>query len=245
MHIFIKKRHLIDCLAGFVDIHNHLLPGLDDGAQDSTESIELINSLREIGVRHLICTPHIMHNYYENTPEDIRASYTELKSEMDIRNIDDIKVDIAAEHMIDDNFENILEDGSTMPLSDRFMLIEMSYLQPPINFDQAVNKIKSKGYFPILAHPERYSFLNQQKRNYYKLKEEGILLQMNLLSIAGFYGKSVQRASHILLEENLIDFAASDLHNMKQLNYLKETKVSAKSFDKLVNIINSTNEYLP
>lgn len=240
LQIFNKNRFLVDSLKGFTDIHNHILPGIDDGAKNVDESIQLIKGFGEFGVKSFICTPHIMHNYYDNTPETIKESFDNLQKEMGKKKIIDVSIDFAAEHMIDNNFENILESGKTMPLAKKYMLVEMSYLQPSINFQEAVQKVASYGYFPILAHPERYIFLHSSSKKYKEYRDNGILFQLNLLSIGGFYGKQVQKTAQKLLEEKMIDFIASDIHNLQQLSHLKELKISTKKLDRLVPIIESS-----
>ena len=153
---------MADYLHGLVDIHNHILPDIDDGAKNVEESINLIKGFSEIGMTSFICTPHIMHNYYPNTPETIKSSYQELQLELSNRNMDDISIDFSAEHMIDDNFETILENGKVMPLKNDYLLIEMSYLQPSYNFHIALKKITQHNLFPIFAHPERYMYFHQK-----------------------------------------------------------------------------------
>ncbi len=175
-HFFTSKKFLIDYLEGFVDIHNHILPGIDDGAKTVEESVELINGFSQFGVRDFIATPHIMHNYYPNNPETINNSLLLLKNELLEKNMKDISIRAAAEHMIDDNFESILERGTIMPLGENYLLVEMSYLQASINFDEAISETKKKGYFPILAHPERYLYLHENYKKHKKYKKQGVLL---------------------------------------------------------------------
>ena len=127
-----------------------------------------------------------------------------------------------------------------MPLEKNYLLIEMSYLQASINFDDAIQKIASHRYFPILAHPERYVYLHNRMGKYRKYKEKGILFQLNLLSLSEFYGKNVQQAAFKLLEEGLIDYVASDVHNMNQLQNLKEIRITPKMLDKLMPVIEKT-----
>lgn len=239
-HIFSKKFFLVDYLEGFVDIHNHILPGIDDGAKTVEESIALIKGFSEFGVKSFVATPHIMHNYYPNTPQTIENSLTLLKNELLRENMKDISIAAAAEHMIDDNFESILKNGEVMPLRKNYLLVEMSYLQPSINFDDAIQQIASARYFPIFAHPERYGYLHNSFRKYYKYKKQGLLFQMNLLSLSDYYGKEVQKTAYKLLEKGLIDFMASDVHNMNQLNSLKKIKVSKKILDTLFPVLKNT-----
>ncbi|NJB70276.1 tyrosine-protein phosphatase YwqE [Saonia flava] len=239
-HFFSKKIYLVDYLEGFIDIHNHILPGIDDGAKTVEESIALIKGFSEFGVKSFVATPHIMHNYYPNTPTTIENSLTALKNELLKNNMKDISIEASAEHMIDDNFETILEAREVMSIRKNYLLIEMSYLQPSINFDIAIQKIATARYFPIFAHPERYGYLHNDFEKYLKYKEQGIMFQMNLLSLSEYYGKEVQKTAFKLLENNLIDFIATDVHNIRQLNSLKDIKVSQKVLDKILYVMENT-----
>src|SRR5690606_9720583 len=136
--IFNKKKFLVDFLGGFVDIHNHILPGIDDGAKTVGESIALIKGFSAIGIKKFIATPHIMHNYYPNDHDTIHNAREKVQDSLLQEGIAGITLDVAAEHMIDDNFEFLLEEKKVMPLKNSYLLIEMSYLQPPLNFDGAV-----------------------------------------------------------------------------------------------------------
>lgn len=230
----------MDYLDGFVDIHNHILPGIDDGAKTVENSIELIKGFSEFGCQKFIATPHIMHNYYPNDKASITKSHLLLTNALIMEGMLDISIEASAEHMIDSNFELILENGKVMPLAKNYLLVEMSYLQASINFDIAIQKIASNRLFPILAHPERYVFLHNRLKKYRKYKEIGILFQLNMLSLTEFYGKEVQKMAIKLLEEGLIDFIASDVHNTNQLNELKSARVSKKTLDFLIPIVNNT-----
>ena len=241
-HFFSKKKFLFDYLEGFIDIHNHILPGIDDGAKTVDESIGLIKAFSELGVKHFIATPHIMSNYYPNTKETIQAALSELKNALLQNGLTDISIEASAEHMIDDNYEFLLESSGVMPMKKDYLLVEMSYLQPPINFDDAIIKTASNRFFPILAHPERYGFLHHRMKRYNQYKDNGILFQMNLLSLSEYYGKEVPKVAHELLENGFIDFLGSDIHNMNQFNALKKLTVSKKTLEQLLPLINNTIE---
>jgi len=238
--IFNKKKFLVDHLDGFVDIHNHILPGIDDGAKTVENSIEIIKGFTEFGCQKFIATPHIMHNYYPNDIGSITKSHLILTNALIMEGMLDISIEASAEHMIDSNFELILENGKVMPLAKNYLLVEMSYLQASINFEIAIQKIASNRLFPILARPERYVFLHNRLKKYRKYKEQGILFQLNFLSLTDFYGKEVQKTALKLLEENLIDFIASDVHNDNQMNSIKSARVSKKTLDLIIPIINKT-----
>ncbi len=241
-NFFSKKRYLVDYLENFVDIHNHILPGIDDGAKSVADSLDLIRGFAGFGVSNFVTTPHIMHNYYPNTPETIREAMGRLNTALLEEGIKDVAIDAAAEHMIDDNFESILEQGTVMPLRKDYILVEMSFLQPPINFDQAIIKTVSKRLYPVLAHPERYKFLHHRPQKYHYYKQQGILMQLNLLSLGDHYDKEVQKMALKLLDEKLIDFVASDAHRLQHLEVIRETTLSEKVVRQLVPVINRTIE---
>jgi tyrosine-protein phosphatase YwqE len=241
INFFKKKKYLVDLLDGFVDIHNHILPGIDDGAKTVNDSIELIQGFSEFGVRKFIMTPHIMHNYYENNSVSIGNAENQLQNELTKRKMNSVTLATAAEHMIDSNFENILEKKEIMPLGSHHLLIEMSYLQPPINFDEAVKSITHSMFFPVLAHPERYNFLLGKQHRFREFRDMGILFQINMLSLSEYYGKEVSKTAHKLLNAGMIDFIGSDVHNMNHLDSLKSITLSQKTVELLLPIIEKTN----
>jgi len=239
-NFFTKKEYLVDHLAGFIDIHNHILPGIDDGAKNVKESIELIKGFKQFGVTKFICTPHIMYNYHDNTPETIKESFKKLKKELKHKEeFKDITINYAAEHMIDENFEHLLDTNEVLPLNSNHILIEMSYLQPSINFNQSIEKIIKKGIFPVFAHPERYQYLNNTLKNYEKLKSQGLKLQLNLLSLGGYYGADVKKVALQLLENNLYDFLGSDAHNTTHIQSLKSIKLKQRYVKNLLYLIDN------
>lgn len=238
---FKKKKFLVDYLEGGIDIHNHILPGIDDGAKNVGESIALIKGFADFGVTDFIATPHIMHNYYPNNPDSINDASLLVKNELLRLKLKDVSIQAAAEHMIDDNFETILENGEVMPMGGNYVLVEMSYLQPSINFNEAIVKISSKNFYTILAHPERYIYLHNTYGKYRDYKKQGILFQLNLLSLSEYYGKEVQKMAYKLLDDGFIDFVGSDVHNIRQLNSLKELQLGDKILETLKPILHRTN----
>lgn len=232
---------MVDYLHGFVDMHNHILHGIDDGAKTIEDSIDLIKGFSEFGVTNFICTPHIMHNYYPNTRETIVQSFKALENELEKLGMTHINIDFAAEHMIDDNFEHILENHEVIPLRKEYLLIEMSYLQPSINFNNAISEITAQRFYPILAHPERYAYFHQESGIYETLKNQGILFQLNLLSLTSeAYGSSVQKCALRLLEKGLVNFVSSDIHNSRQLQKLKDIKLSNTELNLILPILENT-----
>mgnify|MGYP006074872081 FL=1 len=223
MFFFKKKENKISDFFtnSFVDIHSHLLPGLDDGASDLDESIELIKKMSDLGIKNFITTPHVLGDIYQNSSTAIKEKLQKVKDELLKRNITDVSIDVAAEYMLDEQFSLLLEKNDILTLKDNYILVEMSYFNPPLNIFNILFEIQLKGYKPILAHPERYNFYHNDFEKFYKLKNAGCLFQLNLLSVSEYYGKNIQKISKKLLNLGMYDFVGTDLHNTKHLNHLE------------------------
>lgn len=202
------------------DLHSHLIPGIDDGVQTLDESIDLISSMRELGFTKLITTPHIMSHRYPNTKEIILSGCEEVKAELKKRGID-VTLEAAAEYYYDEKFLEYIADENLLTIADKFVLFELSYTSKPFGLEQTIFNLFSKGYKPILAHPERYSYMTNDLEKYKKLKNSGVYFQINLNSLLGFYGKKPKKAATYLLENGMIDFIGSDLHSR---NYFESYK---------------------
>jgi len=237
-HFFERKRFLVDYLKNFVDIHNHILPGIDDGAKTVDESIALVEKFSDYGITNFICTPHIMNDYYPNTSSSINKAKVLLNKELLKKGMHKTKIRVAAEHMIDNEFEQLIDDKGVMLYDTNHILVEMSYLQAYIDFDQSLEKIVRSKYLPILAHPERYIFWHKKKEQYKKYSGFGVLFQLNLLSLGTYYGTEVKASA--VIRENQIDFVATDVHHMGHLNALSKLTVTPGLLEKLHPIIDNT-----
>jgi protein-tyrosine phosphatase len=228
----------------FVDIHSHLLPGIDDGAKDLDASIALIKKMSFYGIKSFITTPHILGDVYPNTPKIIKSKLKTVKDELLKRNITDISIDAAAEYMIDEQFSAIIEKNEELlTLKNNHVLVEMSYFSPPINLYEVLFQLQLKGYKPVLAHPERYNYYHTDFKSYYKLKQAGCLFQLNLLSLTDHYGKGVQKTAEKILKENLYDFVGTDTHHQRHLEML--LKIGTKSnFKKIKHLIDNNKKFL-
>jgi len=209
-----------------VDLHSHLLPGLDDGAPDLDTSLFLIKKLNELGFSKFICTPHIFKELYPNNPTTINAALNKVKESLQKSN-PEIGIAAGAEYMIDADFD--LSD-KLVCLLDNYLLIEMSYLNETPNIEQVVFDLQIKGYTVILAHPERYNFYHKNLIRYQRLKDMGCLFQLNLLAVTGYYGKEVKQVANFLLEKKYYDLAATDLHHEKHLTALEHVVKSGELF---------------
>ena len=227
---------------GFVDIHSHLLPGIDDGAKDLNNSIALIQKMASYGIKNFITTPHVLGDVYPNSSETIKNKLEEVKKELENRNITDINIHAAAEYMMDEQFSTLLEKDDILTLKDNYILVEMSYFSPPINLFDILFQIQLKGYKPILAHPERYNSYHNNFEIYYKLKKAGCLFQLNLLSLTAQYGKFVTKTAERLIKENLYDFVGTDTHHHNHLLLLQ--KVSTKQNLKNIKHLLENNKKL-
>lgn len=244
--LFFKKKKvpLTDIFSNqFVDIHSHLLPGIDDGAKDIEDSINLITKMRSYGIKNFITTPHVMGELYPNSSEIILEKLTLVKEELKNRGLHDVSFSAAAEYMMDEQFMNRLEKDDILTLKDNFMLVEMSFSNPPLNLFEIIFEIQLKGYKPILAHPERYSFYHNDMNKYYKLKKAGCLFQLNLLSLSLNYGKGVQKASYDLLKNNLYDFVGSDTHHLNHLKVFEEIN-SKKNYTLIKHLIENNSSFI-
>lgn len=200
------------------DIHSHLIPGIDDGVKTLDESIQIIKGLRNLGFKKLIVTPHIMSHRYKNTKKIIQNGCIEVNKELQSQNIE-IEVIPSAEYYFDENFLELIEKDDLMPFGDKkYILFEMSYTARPIGLEQTIFNLLSKGYRPILAHPERYTFLYSDLKKFDKLKESGVRFQININSLIGFYGKKPKQAAKYLSDKGLVDFVGSDIHASKYLD---------------------------
>ncbi|WP_374166730.1 tyrosine-protein phosphatase [Arcticibacter sp. MXS-1] len=204
-----------------VDIHSHLIPGIDDGVSDAPSSARYIRSLNELGIEKFICTPHVFTEIYPNTPDTIGAAAWELKAELK-RQAVDVQVSAAAEYMLDPDFNSILEEGKLLCLGGTYVLVEMSYQVETPKVERYIFDLYIKGYKPVLAHPERYVYYHNNYQQYRRLRDRGCLLQLNLLSLAGYYGKAVRQVALSLLKEGLIDLVGTDLHHERHLQQLQE-----------------------
>jgi tyrosine-protein phosphatase YwqE len=223
----------------FVDIHSHLLPGIDDGSKSMENTMEMISRMDTYGIQNFITTPHVLGDVWKNSSDTILDKLDSVLEELEKKDMSYIKFDAAAEYMLDEQFCALLKKRDLLTLKEDSLLVEMSFLQAPVNLFEMFFDIQLAGYKPILAHPERYMFYHQDFENYHKLKDAGCRFQINLLSLTGHYGKSVKKIAEKLLKEGMIDLAGSDTHNMNHLNTLK--KIGTKKNLKLLAPILQNN----
>ena len=220
---------------GFVDIHSHIIPGIDDGAKDINESSILISEMKKMGFSKIIGTPHTYPGLYNNTNNSIQKAYEKIK----ILKLENIEIDFASEYMIDQSLIEKCMKKNILTIKDKHILIEFNFIGKQHYIKDLLFKIQIEGYIPVLAHPERYLYLSNLK-DLILLKNCGCKFQMNLLSIVGYYGKKVLKLSEKILENNMYDYVGSDIHNINHIK-LFENKVVLSNFDKVENILSNNN----
>ncbi|MDM1369148.1 histidinol phosphatase [Myroides marinus] len=211
----------------YVDIHSHLMFGIDDGAQTKDDTKIIIESMKSLGFEQAIATPHTTPLVWDNTKEGILAKYDEVLNVLPTE-AESLQLRVASEYMMDESFLQRLQSEKLLTLKDNYVLVEMSYINPPIQLMDILFHLKSNGYEIVLAHPERYNFYHKNTEMYKKLKKAGCKFQMNLLSTTGYYGGHVLEAANYLLNNDMIDFVGSDIHHTKHIKGF-EAKIQIKA----------------
>lgn len=224
-------------------MHSHLLPGIDDGLQDMEETIAYIMSLREMGYQKLIFTPHIISDIYPNSPEIILGKLSEVNLALRNEGIE-FQVEAAAEYMVDLDMERTVTGGERLlTFGKNLILIEMSFVAPSPNMEQVIFQLRLKGLQPVIAHPERYNYYHQRIAAYERFIELGCLMQVNLLSLQGYYGKPVKATAEMLVKKRMVDLLGTDMHHAKHMEALKDL-ASRKDFYSMFEGINIRNREL-
>ena len=220
-------------LKGLTDWHSHILPGVDDGIETINDSIELLKEYERAGIRKVWLTPHIMEDI-PNTTSSLKTQFELLKSEWH----GNVELRLASENMLDSLFSERLKNGDLLPIGERgrHLLVETSYFNPPYRMEESLSMIREKGYDVLLAHPERYVYMDEKEYN--KLKSQGVLFQLNLLSLTGMYGKVAQKKAQWLMQKGYVDLLGSDIHRYYHFNnFFGEKCLTKKTLVALSDII--------
>lgn len=225
---FLKKKSPI-LPDEFTDWHSHLLPGVDDGVQQMDESLSLLSMYEKTGVKKLWLTPHIMEDI-PNTTSRLKERFRELSDAYS----GSIELRLASENMLDNLFRERLEANDLLPIGDdgRTLLVETSYFSAPFKFHDKLLEIQSQGYFPLLAHPERYNYIHSIS-GYKELKDMGVKFQLNALSLLGHYGPMVRKKATEMLSRGMYDRVGSDIHRKEHLLILANGKIPSIQAEKI------------
>ena len=239
--IFKSKPVLKDLIPDHhVDIHSHLLPGIDDGAKTFDDTLRLTTALQEMGVTQFITTPHIIQHVWENTHEIIELNKVKTVLELNKNDIS-IPFKAAAEYLMDDQFVRLFQSGELLTLKDNYVLVEMSYINAPIQLYSILFDLQVAGYIPVLAHPERYLFYHNNFSEYQKLIKAGCRFQLNLLSVVGYYGAGITKIAEQLLSKGMYSYVGSDVHHNNHIAAFDQ-KVQVKDLKPLIEVI-SNNQF--
>lgn len=226
LSLFKKKKITTPLVANVqVDMHSHLLPAIDDGSKNMEQSVALVKAFVAMGYKKLITTPHIMSDFYKNTPEIIYDKLDKLNDIIKSMQMD-IELTAAAEYYLDEGFVDKIEKKEKLLTLDehkKYLLFETSYINPSPYFDSVVFSLRSQGYQPVLAHPERYVYLFDSFEKLKKWYDKGVLFQININSLSGYYSASSKSIAEKLIDNNMVNFVGSDCHGERHLNAMKET----------------------
>lgn len=225
-----------------IDIHSHLIPGIDDGSNSIEESLAILRKFVELGYKKIITTPHINSDYYRNTPEIIKSGLETLKQAATDNRIN-IALEAAAEYYIDFDFvQSIRNKAPMLTFGRNCLLVELSFFNPPDNLTEILFEIQSERYIPVLAHPERYNYWANNFEYYTELHTRGVLFQLNLNSLTGYYGVQAQKTAYQFIDRGLCSLVGSDCHQIESLEIMTKA-LDNKHFYKLIesgNLLNNT-----
>jgi tyrosine-protein phosphatase YwqE len=208
------------------DMHSHILPGVDDGSPDLETSIKLIKGLTGLGFKKLITTPHILWDMYKNTKDDLLQRYGVFKKQLSDEGIT-TEIRIAAEYFLDDNVKRLLASKEPLlTIYENLVLVEFSMASEPIDFKELLFEMQMQGYQPVIAHPERYVYQERNKEFFEELKIAGYYFQLNIMSLAGTYGKTVNELARYFVKKGYYELAGTDLHNQHQLSHLQHSSIT-------------------
>lgn len=204
------------------DMHSHILPGIDDGARTIEDSIALARRFEALSYKKLIATPHVMADYFRNTPESINRALDKLREALHQNQIN-LEVNAAAEYYMDETFEKKVREKSVLTFGDNYLLFELSFINYPSNINDMIKLMLDSGYQPVLAHPERYPYFHGTVDNYSRIKDQSCYLQTNAIALTGYYGPGPKQLAEEMIAHNLVDFVGSDMHHLRHADALIES----------------------
>ena len=223
-----------------VDMHSHLLFALDDGASTLEDSLSLLEEFQALGYKKLITTPHIMGDFFKNTPETIFPKLELLKKVLKEKNIA-LELEAAAEYYLDEWFiEKLNRNEKLLTFGNNYVLFELSYINSSVYIDEAIFMLKSQGYNPVLAHPERYIFWHGNTQALQEIYNKGVILQVNINSLVGYYNKGAQKMAEQLIDLGIVKMLGSDCHGIRHIDALKKARKTKHYKKALPNLINNT-----
>lgn len=205
------------------DVHSHFIPGIDDGSKSIEESVELITEMEKMGYSKVITTPHIMSDYYRNTPEIILSGLDKVREAL-VKAGSKMQIEAAAEYYIDFDFQDKIKEKKLLTFGNNYVLFEMPFIGEPQTLNTVIFDMQMAGYKPVLAHVERYTFWHNEYEKIQSMKDKGVLLQLNINSLSGHYSPQVRKIAEKMVNENMFDLLGSDCHNLNHIDLLNQTR---------------------
>lgn len=228
------------------DIHCHVLPGIDDGSENLETSVKIVEGMKGLGINRILASPHITYGTFENSHDTIDPALESLRKALKENGIS-MDISAHAEHRMDELFMSMLEKNTVCALPNNYLLVENSYLQEPWNIEQLAFDIQVKGYTPILAHPERYVYYFRNKNRYRTLHNAGLKFQINLLSLAQAYGKDEKVIAEWLMEQGLVEFVGTDIHDPIHVEIIEKylrSKDARRHMSELAPVIHNDTAFI-
>lgn len=217
-----------------MDIHSHLLPGIDDGAPTMEHTLEMIRKFRDLGYEKLVFTPHVMTGVYDNNPEIILGKLAEVREAVQEAGIE-IELDAAAEYFLDEIFVELVQKKEVLTFAGNHVLFECSFRSESNHIESVIFQLRSGGYQPVIAHFERYAYYHDRIEMAQRFRDLGALIQVNLLSVLGYYGGEIKKQTIRMIKEGYVDLVGSDCHRIEHLLSL-ESKLNDSSLRELIDM---------
>ncbi len=235
MFNFFRKQGKNNTLFYNTEVHCHILPGVDHGAQSVENSLEMIRALMDLGLTRFMCTSHVTSETFENTPESLTAAHKILTQACQEAGLE-VELHPSAEYRIDEYWDKQYAAGAVLPMPGNYILMENAFQQELLGMDELMFDLMVKGYKPILAHPERYMYYARRHDRLTKLHNSGVKFQLNLLSLTGYFGGQAKETAMWLIKNNMVDMLGSDLHNVEQARII-QNYINGKEWKKLSRVL--------
>lgn len=207
------------------DLHSHLIPGIDDGSKSIEDSIAMLTRFSELGFKKVITTPHIMSDFYKNTPEIILGGLEKVRQAIQAHNLN-IKIEATAEYYLDFHFEELIEQNNLLTFGDNYVLFELSFSNEPNRVKEVIFNLQNKDYKPIMAHVERYPYYFNDFDKIEDFRSRGCLIQLNINSLSGQYGPAVKKMAEDMIDRELVDVIGSDCHHLGHLDLMQAVRTN-------------------
>lgn len=212
----------VDLSVLHTDIHSHLIPGIDDGSPDMDTSLALLKELEMLGYKKIITTPHVKTEYFQNDVTKFDDLCERLRRAARFEGIK-LDIEVGAEHLLDEGVNQRIKNGQFKTFGDNYLLVELPFMFPPFGLDGYIFELQLAGYKLILAHPERYLYWLNDFNQFIRLKDSGVLFQVNIISLGNYYGKDVYNLAKKLIDNNMVELLGTDTHSAKHIEAVRKS----------------------